>query len=341
MKRWNVAITGFGGVGRAVADLLLARRARYADRYGADVRLTGVRRSRAASVDRHGLSPGDWDPAAPAGDDFLDAADAHVLIEAGPSDFRTGGPGYGHMKAALSAGRHVVAISKGALVYDGPGLKALAARHGARLKISGATAAALPTIDLIEHDLAGCEILSIEGVLNATSNLLLTEMMDRDVSLADALAAAQDAGFAEADPSLDVEGWDAASKLLILVNFGLGASLTMADLSVGGIQHVTLADIHGWRAAGLSPRLVAHAARTDGTLRAGVELRTYPVTDPFALVRGKTKAIRIVTDAMGEIVATSLAAEPGATAAAALKDLEHIIAAGRAPGGSDDRTRRP
>ncbi|MGA0530329.1 homoserine dehydrogenase [Hansschlegelia sp. KR7-227] len=328
MKRWNVAITGFGGVGRAVADLMLARRARYAERYGADIRLTGVRRSRTASVDPNGLAPGDWDAGVPAGDDFLDTAQAHVLIEAGPSDFRTGGPGYGYMKAALSAGLHVVAISKGALVHDGPGLRALAARHGARLKISGAAGAALPTIDLIQHNLAGCHILSIEGVLNATSNHLLTEMMDRDVNLADALTRAQDAGFAEFDPRLDVEGWDAASKLLILLNFGLGASLTMADLSVGGIQHVTPADIHGWRAAGLSPRLVAHVAWTDGTLRAGVELRTYPATDPFALVRGTTKAIRIVTDAMGEIVATSHAAEPGATAAAALKDLEHILAAG-------------
>lgn len=327
MRRWNVAITGFGGVGRAVADLLLRRRAHYAQRYGADVRLTGIRRSSSAIVDPDGLEPGAWDVGGPAGDDFLDATQAHVLIEAGPSDFRTGGPGYGYIKAALSAGRNVVAISKGALVYDGPGLRALAAKHGARLKISGATAAALPTIDLIEHNLAGCEILSIEGVLNATSNHLLSEMMEKDLSLADALAQVRTTGTAEADPSLDVEGWDAACKLLILLNFGLGASLTMDDLPVGGIQHVTLADVRRWRDSGMSPRLVAYAVRENGRLRAGVELRTYPPTDLFALVQGKTKAIRIVTDAMGEVVATGVGPEPGATAAAALKDLEHIIAA--------------
>lgn len=328
MRRWNVALAGFGGVGRAVAELMSRRRDRYAERYGADVRLTGVRRSRTAAIDCEGLAPGDLEGGGPAREDFLDAAQAHVLIEAGPSDFRTGGPGLHYMRQALSSGRHVVAISKGALVLDGPGLKALAEQHGARLKISGATAAALPTIDLLDYNLAGCEILSIEGILNATSNHLLTEMMEREVTLADALAAAQGAGFAEADPSLDVEGWDAASKLLILLNFGLGASLSMDDLAVGGIQHVRLADIRGWRDAGLSPRLVAYATRVGDDLRAGVELRTYPATDPFALVRGKNKAIRILTDGMGELTASGCGSEPGATAAAALKDLEHIIAAG-------------
>ncbi|WP_261405127.1 hypothetical protein [Chenggangzhangella methanolivorans] len=162
MRRWNIAVTGFGGVGRAVAEQLANRRARYAARYGADVRLTGLRRSKSAAVDPDGLGRGDWDRSAPPPEDFLDAAQAHVLIEAGPSDFRTGGPGLGYMRAALSSGRHVIAVSKGALVHDGPGLRELAARHGVRLKISGAAAAALPTIDLIEHDLAGCEIVSIE-----------------------------------------------------------------------------------------------------------------------------------------------------------------------------------
>lgn len=329
MRRWNVAVTGFGRVGKEVAALLLSRRARYETLYSADVRLTVVCGSRAGLADADGISgerlaesrltPG------LSGVAVLEPAPVDVLVEAGPTDFRTGGPGYAYIKAALTAGRHVIAISKGALVFDGRGLRALAERNGVALKISGATAAALPTIDLLEHNLAGCEVLQIEGILNATSNHLLTAMGEQGLGFTEALHQAQQAGIAEKDPSFDVEGWDTACKLLILANFGLGADLALGDLSVGGIQNVTRAQLDGWRAAGLVPRLVGHLARSDGKLRAGVELRTYPATDPFALVRGKNKAIRVATDAMGEILAIGCGPEPKATAAAALKDLEHIL----------------
>ena len=227
MAIWNVAITGFGGVGWAVSELLLARRETYHARYGADVRLTAVCGSRAGIVDRDGLEaatlPGNFRACA-SGVEILAAAGAHVLIEAGPTDFRTGGPGYDYMKAALADGRHVIAISKGALVHDGPGLRALAEKAGVSLKISGATASALPTIDLIQYNLAGCEILQVEGILNATTNHLLTAMMERDLSLAAAVEETQRAGIAEKDPRFDIEGWDTACKLLILANFGLGVT---------------------------------------------------------------------------------------------------------------------
>lgn len=330
MRRWNVAVTGFGRVGKAVATLLLSRRARYEALYGADVRLTAVCGSRAGLADADGISgerlaEGRLTPGL-SGASVLGSTPVDVLIEAGPTDFRTGGPGHGYIKAALAAGRHVIAISKGALVFDGRGLRALAERGGVSLKVSGATAAALPTIDLLEYNLAGCEILRIEGILNATSNHLLTAMLEQGLGFAEALHQAQQAGIAERDPSFDVEGWDTACKLLILANFGLGADLTLGDLSVDGIQGVTRAQLDGWRAAGLVPKLVGHLVRSDGKPRAGVELRTYPATDAFALVRGKNKAIRVATDAMGEILAIGCGPEPMATAAAALKDLEHILA---------------
>lgn len=333
MKRLNIAMTGYGGVGRALAVLLGERRAYYRARYAVDVRLTGICRSATALVDPQGLLAAPpveaFAAPAPSSAAFLALAQADVLIEAGPSDFRTGGPGLRHMRAAIDRGADVVAVSKGALVHDGAALRARASASGVALKASGAAAAALPTIDLVRHCLAGCRIHAVEGILNATSNLLLSAMMERGIGLEEALAEAQRAGIAEADPRLDIEGWDTACKILIIALLGLDADLSIDDMAVTGIQHVRRPDIDAWRKAGLVPRLVGWI-RPDGDMpRAGVELRLFPPDDPFARVGGRNKAIRIETDAMGTLFAGGGGSEPRATAAAALKDLEHILAGAR------------
>ena len=179
---------------------------------------------------------------------------------------------------------------------------------------------ALPTIDLLDYNLRGCAVLRVEGILNATTNYLLDAMTERGIGFAAALREAQEQGFAEREPSFDTEGCDTACKLLILANFGLGA-----DLSIDGIQCITERQIDAWRKEGLTPKLVGRLHRECEGLRASVGVRTYPLTDPFAHVRGKNKAIRITTDVMGETVAMGCGPEPMATAAAALKDLEHIL----------------
>ena len=323
----KVAIAGFGGVGRATADLLLARRIRYRHVYGADVRLVAVCGSRAGLADPGGLEPERLNALEPglSGPDFIETSGADILVEAGPSDFRTGEPGLAYISPFLSAGRHSIVISKGALVHSGPALRALAGASGSMLKISGAAAAALPTIDLLDHSLKGCEVLEIEGILNATTNYLLDAMMNQNLGFDEALARAQAGGFAEADPRNDTEGWDTASKLILIANFGLDADLTMDDLAVEGIQSVAAHDIEAWRKQRLAPKLVGSLIRADGATRAAVGVRTYPPTDPLAHVSGKNKAIRITTDAMGETIAIGSGTEPLATAAAALKDLEHIL----------------
>lgn len=329
MRTFRIAIAGFGGVGRATANLLLSRRGRYREVYEADVRLVAVCGSRSGLADPGGLEADRLDAleAGLCGPGFVEASGADILIEAGPSDFRTGGPGLAYIRPALSAGRDTIVISKGALVHSGKRLRALAQGSGAMLKLSGAAAAALPTVDLLDHSLKGCEVLEIEGILNATTNYLLDAMTTKGLGFDAALREAQRGGFAEADPRNDTEGWDTACKLLILANFGLGADLTMDDLSVEGIRSVTGDRIEAWRAEGLVPKLVGSLVRVDGAFRAGVGIRTYPLADPLANVRGKDKAIRITTDAMGETIAIGSGKEPLATAAAALKDLEHILAA--------------
>jgi homoserine dehydrogenase len=337
MRVIRVAIAGFGGVGRATANLLLARRDRYRQVYGADMRLVAVCGSRSGLADAGGLEPERLDALEPglSGPAFIEASGADILIEAGPSDFRTGGPGLAYISSALSSGRDAIVISKGALVHSGPELRSLARSTGAMLKLSGAAAAALPTIDLLEHSLKGCEVLEIEGILNATTNYLLDAMMNQNLGFDEALARAQAGGFAEADPRNDTEGWDTASKLILIANFGLNADLTMEDLAVDGIQSVSGHDIETWRKQRLVPKLVGSLIRTDGATRAAVGVRAYLPSDPLAHLSGKNKAIRITTDAMGETIAIGSGTEPLATAAAALKDLEHILTARavRATGG--------
>lgn len=327
MHTVRIAIAGFGNVGRETAERLLSRRARYRSVYGIDARLVAVCGSRAGAANDAGLEADQFDRLQEGctGPDFIAASGADVLIEAGPSDFRDGGPGLAYLRSGLAAGLDAIVISKGALVFDGRNLRQLARSTGATLKISGATAAALPTIDLLDHSLKGCGILAIEGVLNATTNYLLDAMTTRGVGFDEALEEARTGGFAERDPRNDVEGWDTACKLLLLANFGLDADLTMDDLSIEGIQTITRAQIQAWNRDGLTPRLVGTLAREDAVLRASVGVRLYPQDDVFAHLPGKTKAIRILTDTMGEVVAIGGGPEPSATASAALKDLEHIL----------------
>lgn len=329
MRVFKVAIAGFGGVGRTTADLLLSRRDRYRQMYGADVRLVAVCGSRAGLADAGGLEADRLDTleAGLSGPDFVAASGADILIEAGPTDFRTGGPGLAYIRSALSGGRDTIVISKGALVHSGRELRQIAQASGAILKLSGAAAAALPTLDLFDHSLTGCTVLGVEGILNATTNYLLDAMTTKGLSFEAALREAQVGGFAEADPRNDTEGWDTACKLLLIANFGLSTEMTMDDVTVEGLQSVTPEHIKAWSAEGVTPKLVGSLTRENDAFRASVGIRTYPVTDPFAQVRGKAKAIRITTDAMGETMAISHGAEPLATAAAALKDFEHILTA--------------
>ncbi|SFA73131.1 homoserine dehydrogenase [Rhizobium sp. NFR07] len=327
MKTYKIAIAGFGGVGRATAGLLLSRRERYRQVYDADARLVAVCGSRSGLADANGLEEEQLSNLEDglSGVAFIEESGADILIEAGPSNFRSGEPGLAYLRAALSAGRDTIVISKGALVHSGRQLRELARASGAMLKLSGAAAAALPTIDLVEHSLKGCEVLKIEGILNATTNYLLDAMTTRGIGFEAALREAQEGGFAEADPRNDTEGWDTACKLLILANFGLGANLTMDDLIVEGIQSITRERVEAWRNEGFVPKLVGSLTNVNGAFRAQVGIKTYPLADPFANIRGKDKAIRITTDAMGETIAIGSGKEPLATAAAALKDLEHIL----------------
>lgn len=329
MKRWNIAITGFGAIGKTVAQLLWTREARYRRLYDADVRLVAVCGSKAGLADPQGLTASRVAAAdallpGATGIDFLTGCAADVLIEAGPTDYQTGGAGYRYLQAALGQRIHAIAISKGALVFDYAGLHELAQRNNVSLKISGATSAALPTIDLLQYNLAGCEFSEVEGIFTATTNFVLGKMMD-GIPFQAAVEEAQALGMAEPDPRFDVEGWDTACKVTILANAAFNANLSLHDVTRQGIDAISPDQIQAWRHARQVPKLVGRIVQSESGVSAGVELRVYPVTHPFAQVAGKTKAIRVVTDVMGETLVIGGTSSQFATAAAALKDFEHIL----------------
>ncbi|MED4750479.1 homoserine dehydrogenase [Brevibacillus choshinensis] len=334
MKRWNVVITGFGSVGKQVAILLEQRQSHYREQYGVEVKLVGVARSSQGVYDAEGLTQSAleafgrekrWTDTPFTGTDFITSCQADILIETGPSQLETGGPGLTYIRQALEQGMHAIAVSKGALVVDYAGLSALAKHRGVMLKISGATAAALPTIDLLQYNLAGCQILAVEGIFTGTTNFVLSSMMEEGISCEEAIARAQQMGIAEPDPSFDIDGWDTACKVTILANAAFGANLKLTDLSRTSVRDVTEEQIAEWKRAGKSPKLVGRIRRTTDGLYASVELQAVELSHPFSTVKGTTKAIRVETDVMGELLVIGGKSDPMAAAAAALKDLEHII----------------
>ena len=329
MKTLNIAITGFGNVGQHIARLLWQRQAAYRERYATDVRLVGVCRSRSGLLGTQGLNESDVLGAefVPdlSGEAFLQGLQADVLIDAGPSDFETGGMGLVYMRHALNTGMHVIAVSKGALALHGPELLQTATAHGVQVWVSGATAAALPTVDFVQRQLAGCEVLEIEGIFTGTANFILNQMVHAGMGFDEALQQAQAAGIAEADSRFDTEGCDTAAKITIIANTLFGTALNVHSLPRQGITDLQAADIAAWQARGLMPRLIGYVRLDNGQISAGVAVRAVDAQHVFYRVNGKNKAMRVVTAEMGELCVQGGASSPQATAAAALKDLENLL----------------
>lgn len=330
-KVLRIFLNGYGRVGRILAALAHQRRAEIARRYGIAIWLVGIGSRQGAVIDLPGDAPppadlsadGRFRPGLTGPAAFL-AAEADLLVEATPTDIRTGGVALANIRGALINGLHVVTLAKGPLVVAFPELRATARARGAFLKFSGATAAALPTADLAAYSLAGTTITGFAGVLNGTTNFILNRMAE-GADYGDALREAQARGIAEADPTLDVEGWDTAAKALILANAVMDAGLTLAEVAVTGITGLTPADVAASAAAGLRLRLVGRAERAaDGRVTIAVAPERLPLSDPLAGLTGTNKGITFLTDTMGAITVLGGGSDPQAAAAAALKDIINV-----------------
>ena len=219
----------------------------------------------------------------------------------------------------------VVSANKGPFIRAYRELTGLAREKNLSLKISAAAAAALPTIDVAETCLAGAEILGVEGVLNGTTNFILTRMRTNGQSYEEALAEAQALGIAETDPTLDVEGFDTANKLALITNVCMGADLTPEDVERTGIAGMSLEDVQRASAAGKIMRLVGVSKRDEaGRVSARVAPELLSPDHPLAGVEGAEKGITYTSDTMDRVTVVGGKSDPRGAAAALLKDLINI-----------------
>ncbi|MBC7349529.1 MAG: homoserine dehydrogenase [Candidatus Aminicenantes bacterium] len=338
MQKVNIILVGFGRVGRAFYELLKEKYDYCRERYGLFLELKGIiRRSGAVLLSGTGKlvtaaeSPG-GKPSEPSNwvqafslEDLLEEFKSGVLVDCTPSDLKTGEPGYGLMRTALEKGWHVVTASKGALVVHPAELAALAREKQVALKASGATAAALPTLDVGLHSLAGAEILAIEGILNGTTNYILTRMAE-GLSFSQALLEASQKGIAEPNPVQDIEGWDTAAKMVIIANRVLGTDISLSEIKVNGLSGINEQLVARAASLGKTIKMIGRCSREnpDVPWKVEVGLALLDQDHPLAGVNGSNKGLIFYTDCMGYIVLSGGKSDPRGAAAALIKDIISI-----------------
>ena len=341
LKTIRVVLTGLGNVGRSLLSILESQEAILRERHGLEVIVVGGADSGGAAIDPSGLDGRALLSAKGAGHSvaglpavgrpgmsgmaMLEAVAADVLLEATPVDLRDGQPGLDLVRSALDRGMACVLANKGplALAYQELAARSDLADPGRpALRFSACVGGALPTINLGRRDLAGARILEIECILNGTSQGIL-RAMESGQSFDTALAEMQRRGVAEADPSLDVDGWDQAVKLVILANAVLGRPTVLSDLSVRGIRDVTVAELRAATARDERLVLLGRAARSGetGDWRLTVAPTSLPLAHPLARMGADEMGIVYRTDISGILHATSEEVDAVPTAAAMLRDL--------------------
>jgi homoserine dehydrogenase len=356
--RADLVLVGFGHVGRRFATLIDERRDWLSLDYDLDCRIVGI------STRRHGwryaadgIDGGAAAAAVDAGGQLEEAsapdasaeiirrlgtsdADLRVMIETTVLDIAAGQPAIDHVRAALQAGCHAVTANKGPAAFAYEELSALAADRGLSFLFEGAVMDGVPVFNLVRETLPAVDIIGFRGVINSTTNHILTAVEDGE-SFDAALARMQAEGIAEADPSLDLDGWDAAAKTAALANVLLRARTTPQGIEREGINQSTARLAMAARARGARVRLVASARRTAGGVTAIVRPQELPERDLLAGLRGMANALIFETDLLGEIAIAQLGGSLTMTAYALLTDLltirrrqpaRHAAAPGRSPG---------
>ena len=223
-----------------------------------------------------------------------------VCIESTLLDIRAGEPATSHVRAALAGGAHVVTVNKGPVAFAYADLAALARERRREFLFEGTVMDGIPVFNLVRDTLPGVRVERFRGVINSTTNYILT-MLERGETVDTALAQMQAQGIAEADPSLDIDGWDAAAKTAALMNVLMEARVTPHDIEREGIRQVSMADVGAARDAGLRLRLVASAER-DGRRCAGrVRVERLAAHDPLGSLERQQNALLLGTDVLGEI----------------------------------------
>jgi len=310
----TIGLLGCGTVGGALVDLLDARRATITARTGVELRIGAIAvRDTAKHQDRLA------DPSLLTTDSAAVVADPEVdiVIELiGGTD-----PALTLVRTALENGKPVITGNKELLAAHGPELYAVAAEHGVDLLFEAAVAGGIPLIRPLRESLVGEDISRVMGIINGTTNYILTKMSQEGADYADALADAQALGYAEADPTADVEGYDAGAKAAIIASIVFGVDVRSSDVQHEGISSITAADIDTAKRLGYVIKALAVIERADGEVAVRVHPAMVPTGHPLANVNDSFNAVFVEGATVGDLMFYGRGAGGGPTASAVLGDL--------------------
>jgi homoserine dehydrogenase len=331
----RVLLIGFGVVGQSFVELLDTESKKLADEYGVRPKIVGIVDSNGAALSEEGISPRDALAAKKGsgrleslgpmvyrsgmrGTEAIRETDCEVVIEATPTELKKGEPGLSHVRAAMRERRHVICTNKGPLAIAMPALMELANHNGVMFKFSGTVGGGTPVLDFAKKCLEGSQIRSISGILNGTTNYILSKMSSEGCQMSDALAEAQRLGYAEANPTYDIGGFDTACKLVITSNYILGTGFLMRDVDIRGISDLTEDDIKKARSKGNVMKLVGRMEKSPRVSPEEISA-LHPLN-----VSGTFNAISFDTHPAGEITLVGKGAGGKETASSVIRDLIEI-----------------
>jgi homoserine dehydrogenase len=324
-KPLKIAIAGLGTVGGGTLKILRDHAGLLERRCGRPLVVTAVAdldRDRDRGIPLDGYT---WFDDAAA---LVAGADAEVIVELmGGSE----GAARDLCEAAIATGRHVVTANKALVAHHGTALARSAEKAGVTLAFEAAVAGGIPIVKTLREGLAGNRLSRVYGILNGTCNYILTDMRENGREFADVLAEAQALGYAEADPSFDVDGVDAAHKLTILASLAFGCEIDFGAVHIEGIRHVSLTDIRFAEELGYRIKLLGIAVRTDGGVERRVHPCMVPIAAPIAHVEGVFNAVVADGDFVDTIMQVGRGAGEKPTASAVVADLVDIARGHRTP----------
>lgn len=341
----RLAIIGFGNVGQEFARMLMAKRDWLLKSKGLDVEVHVISTKNRGSITSK--QPIDLEKALrvmktegtlksygpetttlkPA--ELLSKSDADLMVELSTLNIESGQPARDHIRIAMENGMDVITANKGPIAFEYNDLRNMARSRGVHFRFEGTVMDGTPIFNLVERTLPGCEIIGLTGILNSTSNFILTQM-SAGITMDDAIREAQRRGFAESDPSLDIDGWDAAAKITALANVLMDAQANPKMVQRTGIRNVRGEDIREAALKGKKIRMIASARPTADGVELTVSTDLIGPDHLFWSVDGTSSALTIRTDLMGDLTIIETNPSVTQTAYAVFSDMLLIVEAIRA-----------
>jgi homoserine dehydrogenase len=330
----RIILVGHGVVGKGVTTILSRRYSENVKDYGFNPKIVAIADIDGAVINPRGLNPEmlealrqrfpiSSDPKfgypGISASDVIESVEAEVVVEVTPVNIKNGEPSLSHITKAFKTGKHVVTTNKGPLALAMPALAELAEYNKVYLRFSGTVGGGTPMLEFAKRCLAGDRILAIKGILNGTTNYILTEMSQNRVTFQEALTNAQKLGYAEREPSMDIDGYDTACKVVILANWILNKKITLKDVDITGIRSISLRSLNEASKKGNTIKLIGSI---DGDAPT-VKPTDIPKNNPLC-VSGVLNAVTFFTEFAGEQTLVGRGAGGVETASAVLRDLLDI-----------------